>query len=356
MARFRQDGLTEKERFEALLNRRPVDRVPFYMWALSFAAINVGYPKIITFTDPHKIFDALRKTHEMFDGWHYMYYTAGAFGVREFGGEAKIPTDTYSQSVSLLRPVVQSEEDAWNLKLPDVRTAGMLPLVMEFAKLQEKHGLPITFSCGSVLNRIQAIMGIETMCRWMMKKPNVVHRLCRLVSDFHIALAQHWVDSFRCPERMIPLIAAPTESNQVISPKFFREFSVPYQKEVNERILAMGVKHINAHICGEHNLNLPYWAEIPMGDPGIISFGHEVDLETASKYFPHDIIVGNVEPAVIQTGTPEQVYELSRICIEKGKKHPGGFALAPGCELPPMAPPYNVWMMRKAINDFGWYE
>jgi uroporphyrinogen decarboxylase len=66
--------------------------------------------------------------------------------------------------------------------------------------------------------------------------------------------------------------------------------------------------------------------------------------------------MGNIEPAIIQSGTPQQVYELSRICIEKGKKIPGGFILAAGCELPPKAPPYNVWMMTKAINDFGWYE
>lgn len=130
----------------------------------------------------------------------------------------------------------------------------------------------------------------------------------------------------------------------------------PCWEEVHERLLAMGVKHIHTHICGEQNLNLPYWSQVPMGEPGIISFGHEVDLDTASRYFPNDIIMGNVEPTVIQEGTPEEVYELSRICIEKGKKHSGGFVLAPGCELPPKAPPYNVWMMRKAINDFGWYE
>ena len=81
-----------------------------------------------------------------------------------------------------------------------------------------------------------------------------------------------------------------------------------------------------------------------------------MDLETASRYFPNDIIQGNVEPAIIQTGTPEEVYELSRICIEKGKNHPGGFILSPGCEMPANAPSYKVWMMRKAINDFGWYE
>jgi len=354
MARFRQDRLTERERFEALLKRQPVDRVPFYMWALSFAAVTVGYPRIVTFTDPEKSFEALRRTHEMFDGWHYVYYSSGAFGVREFGGQAKMPTDAYSQSASPLSHVVKSEEDVWTLKLPDVKTAGAIPLLMEFAKLQERNGCPITFSSGSILKVVQGILGVETMCRWMLKKPHLVHRLCRLVADFQIALAKYWVDSFGCPERIIPLTAAPTES--IISPDHFREFSLPYQKEVYERMSAMGIKHINTHLCGEQNLNLPYWAEIPMGDPGIISFGHEVDLETASNYFPDDIIAGNVEPSAIQTGTPEQVYELSRNCIEKGKKHRGGFALAPGCELPPMAPPYHVWMMRKAINDYGWYE
>lgn len=339
-----------------MLDRQPVDRVPFFMWAFSFASVNVGYPKIMTYAHPQRSFEALRNTHEMFDGWHWTYYTAGAFGVREFGGEVKMPTDEYSQSVSLLRPIVKSEEDVWNLELPDVRTAGMIPLVMEFAELQEKNGWPITFCSGSILNRVQALTGVETMCRWMMKQPELIHRLCRLVANFHIALAEYWIDTFSRPERMIPLTAAPTESNQVISPKHFREFSLPYQREVHQRILAMGVKHIHTHICGEQNLNLPYWREIPMGDPGIVSFGHEVDLERASKCFPDDIIVGNVEPAVIHTGRPEKVYELSRICIEKGKKHGGGFALAPGCELPPLAPPYNVWMMRKAINDFGWYD
>jgi uroporphyrinogen decarboxylase len=155
---------------------------------------------------------------------------------------------------------------------------------------------------------------------------------------------------------MIPLTAAATESNNIISPKLFREFSLPYQKEVHEKILELGVKHIHVHVCADQNLNLPYWAEIPIGDPGILSFGHEVDLDSASGYFPNDIIVGNVEPAVIHSGKPEKIYELSRMCIEKGKRHPGGFALSPGCELPPLSPPYNVWTMRKAINDFGWYE
>jgi uroporphyrinogen decarboxylase len=110
------------------------------------------------------------------------------------------------------------------------------------------------------------------------------------------------------------------------------------------------------HICGEQNANLPYWAKVPMGDPGLVSFGHEVDLETAAKYFPNDIIVGNLEPAIIQTKTADEVYEAARVVITKGKKLPTGFIFAPGCELPPMAPVENVKAITRAVNDFGWYD
>lgn len=150
--------------------------------------------------------------------------------------------------------------------------------------------------------------------------------------------------------------STPTSSNQVISPKHFQEFSLPYLKELHEKVLDMGVKYLYTHICGEQNLNLPYYAEIPFGDPGIASFGHEVDLPKAIEYLGDKcIIVGNVEPSILLTGTPDEVYQISKACIEKAKSAPRGFILGSGCELPPMAPPCNVWAMRKAINDFGWY-
>jgi uroporphyrinogen decarboxylase len=356
MAQFKKDRMTEKERLWALLNRQPIDRVPFGIFSLGFCAATVGYPLPVFYSEPEKSFEAMQRTHEMYDGWHWMFYPPRRFGVKEFGGEIKLPTSEFAQSASVLRSPVQSEEDVWKLEVPDIKTAGIIPLMMQFSRLQAKHGWPVTFFSGSLLTHIGNIAGVDRMCRWMIRKPELVHHLCRLDTDLLIAIAHYWVDTLGHPELMIPYTAAPTEANQVISPQHFKEFYLPYQAEVHQKILDMGIKHINIHVCGEQNLNLPYWAQIPRGEPGLLSFGHEVDLETASKYFPNDIIMGNVEPAIIQTGTPEEVYELSRICIEKGKKHPAGFVLSPGCELPPKSPPYNVWMMRKAINDFGWYD
>jgi uroporphyrinogen-III decarboxylase len=51
-----------------------------------------------------------------------------------------------------------------------------------------------------------------------------------------------------------------------------------------------------------------------------------------------------------------EVYEEAHACIEKGKSALQGFMLSQSCELPPKAPPYNVYMMKKAINDIGRYE
>jgi len=355
MAQFRQDKMTEKERWEALMNRQPVDRVPLFLFSFGFASRNVGYSLSSMYEEPEKSFWAQVWTNEMYGATYFTYYPGGAFPAREFGGEVKMPEGQYSMAVSVLRPPVESEEDVWKLKIPDVKTAVEMPFFMQFNKLQERYSFPITIVVGSTLTRLGYMCGIERLCKWMKRKPELVHRLCRLETDFVLAIVKYMIDLFGS-ERLIARNVTPTESNQIISPKAFEEFVLPYQREQYEKARAMGIKHFFTHICGEHNLNLPYWAQLSHGDPGIISIGHELDIEAVAKYFPNDIILGNINPTIIQNGTPREVYEQAKVCIEKGKKCPGGFILGPGCELPVMAPPYNVWMLRKAVNDFGWYD
>ena len=355
---LRQDEMTAAERMAALLKGEPIDRVPFLLFSgLGFCARNVGYSFDSMYNEPEKSFQAQVWTIEQYGFQLEPSHGYASYGAWEFGGEIKFPRGEREQAPSITRFPVESEEDAWKLELPDVTTAGIIPLTMQFCKILEKNGLPIQVSCGSPFTRAANICGVERLCRWMMKKPEVAHHLLRLATDHGIQVAQYWVDTFGA-EQVNARDATPVEANQIISPKQFEEFAFPYQKELHEKVLALGIRRFShCHICGEQNLNLPYLAQIPMGDVGLVSFGAEVDITTAIKYFGDTcIIAGNVSPVVIQTGTPQQVYELSKQCIEKGKYAPRGFMLMAGCDLPPMAPPNNVYMMRKAINDFGWYD
>jgi uroporphyrinogen-III decarboxylase len=119
--------------------------------------------------------------------------------------------------------------------------------------------------------------------------------------------------------------------------------------------MVLGYRTSYIHICGEHNGNLPYWAQVDFGDPGIIGVGPEIELAIAAEYFSKDIIIGNLDPAIVQTGTPQEVYEATGKVVEKGKKIEGGYIFSTGCDLPPRAPVENVRMMTKAVDDFGWY-
>jgi len=357
----RQNKMTAAERMSVLLAGEPIDRVPFCPFDMScgvgwFFARNVGSSITSIYNDPEKSFWAQVWTQEQYNYEGSPIFGYASYGAWEFGGEIKYPTTEWEQAPSVTRHPVESEEDVDNLQLPDVKTAGMLPLAMQFSRMQERFGMPIVFPCGSPFTCAGNIVDLSILCRWLIKKPALAHRILRLVTEHLLQVAQYWVDTFG-REHIAARDILPIEANQIISPQQFEEFAFPYLKEVHEKVLGMGVKRFITHICGQQNLNLPYLAQIPMGDGGIVSFGHEVDLDTAIKYFGNtSIIAGNIEPAVIQTGTPQQVYELSKECIEKGKFAPRGYIFTAGCDIPPLVPPYNIYIMMKAVNDVGWYD
>jgi uroporphyrinogen decarboxylase len=352
--------MTDRERIEALLKRQKPDRVP--IWPFAYDGFAVVYAKASisdAYNNPEVSLAAQQKACKDF-GWVFSpFFSYASFGAWEFGGKIKWPSGEFSQAPTIVRYPVETEDDARNLEMPDVKTAGFLPLKMDFAKRSAQERLdnePFNVEAfgGGGFGLAANIAGVETFLRWIIKKPDVAHHLMRLAVDFKIALAQYWKDTFGT-EGVIPKGAEPTASNQMISPKQFERFAFPYIKETQEKILAMGYRNTYMHICGEQNLNLPHWAKIPFGDPGIVSIGHEITIEVAGKYFPDQIILGSVDPIIIQTGAPEDVYNATRKNIEEGKKLPGGYIFSPGCQLPPRANPENVMAMTRAANDVGWY-
>jgi len=358
---LKQDRMTHRERMHALFNYQKPDRVPIFAMGSAFYMINCGYTLTELQTDPQKAFNAMQWTCEQY-GFEpiYQHLAHTVLGSWDFGAKMTMPDSPYAMAIAVDTTVVRMEDDVRNLKMPDPKTAGAIPKRMEFCRLQDKAGWPIAFQARSPFNMAADICGLEQFARWLMKKPQLCDRLMCMALEHTLNVLQYWVDTFGA-EKIFYVMSSPSEANQIFSPRHIQKYALPYHKEFHQRMRAMGVNQFVFHICGEQNLNLPCLAEFASSadswpHPSILTFGHEVDLEDAAKYFPDDIIMGNVEPAIIQTGTPQQVYELSRVCIEKGKNFRGGFILAPGCGMPPKSPPYNVWMMTKAVNDFGWYE
>jgi uroporphyrinogen decarboxylase len=351
----KRDRMTAFERLHALIEGKPVDRVPFLSFTLGFCAKNVGFPVSYIYSDPEKSLLAQICTREQYGYDSEPFYGYASYGGWEFGGEIKLPEGEYEQAPSHGRFAVVQEADVDKLILPDVTKAGMLPLAMRFSQLQLKHGFSPSIVVGGPFTIAGNICVVETLCRWLLKKPELVHRLLRLATDHILDIVKYWTDTFG-KNRVFIQIWEPLSSNQIISPKQFEKFVLPYQVELHQKILNMGIASILCHICGEQNANLPFWCQVPMGDSGIISVGKEIDITTAIERFGgKSAIAGNIEPSLIQTGTPLEIYDRCRQAIEKGKQAPRGYALMQGCEMPVNTPPYNFYSMKKAIDDFGWY-
>jgi uroporphyrinogen decarboxylase len=348
------DQMTSEERWKALVRGEPLDRVPCLQFMLGHTAVVNGKPIAKVYDDAKESLACQRNAMQMYGHDGLVLHGWANAGGAEFGGEIEFPYRKYTGAPMMKRNSVQNEDDAWNLRVPgDITTVGTIPVALEFSHLQFEAGMPVTMQVGSPLTWAGSVCGEERLMLWIIKKPDLVHHVLRVITDFILRKAALWIGEFGA-ERIMAFDLC-IETNRLYSPKQFETFAFPYLKEIHDRLTATGVGILLSHICGEQNKNLPLWSQLTYGKRGMVSVGREVAIAAASRMFPDSVIMGNVDPVTVQESTPEEVLALCKDCIEQGKEHPGGYALMTGCEVPPQAPPVNVSQMVRACREYGRY-
>ncbi|MBI4181174.1 MAG: hypothetical protein HY528_04510 [Chloroflexi bacterium] len=344
--------MTNKERVEAVLRREEPDRVPNWPFIIrNFAMVYSGGSVADAYIVEGKVaYEAEKKACQDFD-W---VFAPALTAWRGSGSRILVPPSQNPKPAFEKVPTKTADEV---LALPAIDAKRHItPELIDFARRvyqdNDDNKPLVTIGGLGVVNTAGGITGYTNLCKWMLQRPEVAHHALRLAADYQIEAAQYCKDLFGV-DGVMP--AGANGAASVISPKHFEQFCLPYLKETHQEIMAMGFKHLRQHPCGDQNRYLPYWQQIPLGDPGIVWVGNEMDLTKAAQYFPNDIIAGNLNSVLIQTGSPDEVYQAARKVIEQGKSLATGFIFAPACELPPLAPVENLMAITRAINDFGWY-
>ena len=349
-------------RIKTLFKGQKPDRIPLVGLNVAgggFSMINCGFTLKEMQIDPKKTLEAEVWTHEQYD-WDLLIPEPShtVYGSWDFGATMKMPEDEYSFAVTPVAFGINTEEDIECLTPPNPHISGAIPLRMELASLCRDAHLPIGFNSRSPFNLAADMCPIENFAKWLIKKPNLCERMIETALEHLFNVMKVFTEAFG-PEKIIVGLSSPSESNQLFSPRIFESLALPAHREYQRKLKALGLKQFVFHICGDQNMNFPFLSEFAAGPdgwqhPSILSFGHEIDILEAARYFPEDVIMGNLDTSVIQFGHPQKIYDLCADLLEKGKKVDAGFILAPGCDLPPRAPAHNVWAMTKAVNTFGW--
>ncbi len=86
---------------------------------------------------------------------------------------------------------------------------------MRFSQLQMDHHLPAFFFSRSPFTMAGTICSLEQFCKWLMKKPELCHRLMDFALDHIFAVLDYWVETFGA-DHIFAWMSSPSESNQVV--------------------------------------------------------------------------------------------------------------------------------------------
>ncbi len=163
-----------------------------------------------------------------------------------------------------------------------------------------------------------------------------------------------------CQELLVPLvekfaevgthnivILEPTASSSIISPRFFQKYSQPYLAKLVDGIQRRGAK-ATVHICGN---TLPIISAMCDTGADALSLDSVVDLSEAKvRSKGRSGIMGNVDTSLMLTGTPKEIHDAARDCLDKAAKG-GGYILSTGCDLPLETPPVNLQALVDVVGE-----
>lgn len=247
-----------------------------------------------------------------------------------FGEALGSQVEYFEEHAPIIRRYVL--EDIENIDLLDFSKASPLqdPYVQKLWQASQRIDLPLAVTLDLVgpLTALSSLIEAEKIMRAMRRKPAAVHALLEEITESLLEI----VDVFAQDPSLHFSITDPMASGDLISPKQFEAFALPYLTWLVDR-MKQHQRPQYIHICGNTR---PLWSLL--ADTGIdaISLDQKVALQEAKEAVGDRVIlIGNIDPvAVIRDGNPQEIKAAITQAYQAAGDSPKGFILAPGCSVP----------------------
>lgn len=329
-----KDEMTPKQRMAGCLQGTPVDRLLVSPLILNFASRSLDLKVSEFCTSGKNMGEAniacFRKyRHDIV----YIFSTTSTLA-EAMGTKMYFPEDDAPQVET---PFIQTREDLKKLRPVDPYKDGRLPVYLEATKRcvdtigDEVFIVPVI---GAPFTTSAALRGTDTFIKEIYIDPEVIHTLMKVATQSVKNLVDAYVAAGACPVTVEPIA-----TGSMISEKHFREFVLPYLKEVYSHIHSHGLPGV-LHICGKTKRVIKCMAE---SGADILSID-DIDLQEAKELVGDKVtLMGNVSPADgMFKGNPEIIREMIKDGIAKAADSPRGYVVATGCEVPIKTPHENM--------------
>jgi uroporphyrinogen-III decarboxylase len=206
----------------------------------------------------------------------------------------------------------------------------------------------LTNTCDGPFGVAGDLMGKTEIFLAVSERPDFVRELLRIVTGKLIAYLDFCGEEEALP---VPRDLAWTDDLAVsLSAETYRDLVLPFEKRLRFHFEGRA----SFHMCGRSDHLLEIFAtELRIHE--YQGFGYEVDLQRIGKIMGGRVVLlGNVNPMLIHSGSPAQVREATRLVIEA--LAPGrGLIVQDGNNIPPGSPLANINAMMEAAETYGRY-
>jgi len=260
-----------------------------------------------------------------------------------FGARSAFPKNEFPHAF----PCFSTPEQIRDLEVPDPQKDGLVPLMLNRLKLNQKQieaaGHKIRFSVSrGPLNIATYLMGTTEFLMAMMTHPAEIHLLIRKITDYLQGFHDHQKKIFPSIEGILIL----DDIIGFISQEQFVEFALPYFKELYNRDLRIRFLHNDAS-CMESVQYLP--------DLGVNLFnmGFETDLNQLKELTRNQVtMLGNIPPRdVLALGSADQVREAT-LTLLRSLKDPSKVIFSCGGGMPPGVSSENMAIFMETVRTY----
>jgi uroporphyrinogen decarboxylase len=193
------------------------------------------------------------------------------------------------------------------------------------------------------------LMGQSELFTAVYERPDFVRELLRIITDKLITYLDFCWQEESLP---VPKDFAWTDDLAVsLAKDTYRDIVLPSEARLRNHFDG----YVSLHMCGQtDHLLTTFVDDLRINE--FQGFGYQVDLDqVASVMGGRVVLVGNVNPMLIHSGTTDDVRRATRTVIEKlGPQR--GLIIQDGSNIPPGSPVENINAMMEAAECYGRYN
>lgn len=364
-----------QERLNAAIRLEPTGTVPVAPKIGYFSARFVGMTTHEWLFDKTKQWKAMLETFDRMGGWDFQPVLPSGPRTMSLALLMKVklpgvelPPDAQAQALEeqlmtvedydiVIEQGYQSYTDAMTARLyPDLDRDQLAALrkesaddMKEWSALWESRGVPLLHysSASGAFSRFAGTRSLKEFLIDLHRRPQKVKEAIAAATPEIIASAIARAKACGNPRVMI---ASSRESGSCISPKRFEEFGFPAMKQLVDALVEAGFNPV-FHFDQDWTLNLPYLKQLPK-KKCILQLDGFTDIFKAKEVLgDHMCIFGDLPPALLALGTPEEVTAYCKKLIDVVGEG-GGFILSSGCNAPIDSKPENIQAMLDTARTY----